>query len=280
MGRALRHHGRQTVRAESMRDERTNYAPFGAETAGSSVFDASAEAENCGFIGQYFDRDAGLLYLNARYMDPRLGLFTSPDWLDPPIPGVGTNRYAYSANDPVNLSDPNGNQTCSLSCGGGDLGSWIKSAFNHISTGSPFGSSEAAQTNASAVGGMLADSARQTATQVAMIATPLGGVVATANAVASGDPVGIALGIAELTPAGKLAKRMGMAAGVTGAAAPALSTQQELTAAARRAVNTVGPGSGPVYGTCVHACFKNEVQSLGRSDLRTEQTYLGSGPIN
>ena len=42
-------------------------------------------------------------------MDPRLGLFTSPDWLDPPIPGVGTNRYAYSANDPVNLSDPNGN---------------------------------------------------------------------------------------------------------------------------------------------------------------------------
>jgi RHS repeat-associated protein len=64
---------------------------------------------NRGFIGQYFDRDAGLLYLNARYMDPRLGLFTSPDWLDPPIPGVGTNRYAYSANDPVNLSDPNGN---------------------------------------------------------------------------------------------------------------------------------------------------------------------------
>ena len=26
-------------------------------------------------------------------------------------PGVGTNRYSYSFNDPVNLSDPNGNQT-------------------------------------------------------------------------------------------------------------------------------------------------------------------------
>ena len=71
--------------------------------------DAAALAENRGFIGQYFDRDAGLLYLNARYMDPRLGLFTSPDWLDPPIPGVGTNRYAYSANDPVNKLDPWGN---------------------------------------------------------------------------------------------------------------------------------------------------------------------------
>ncbi|ESQ14994.1 MAG: hypothetical protein N838_30545 [Thiohalocapsa sp. PB-PSB1] len=30
-----------------------------------------------------------------------------PDWLDPNQPGVGTNRYAYSFNDPVNLRDPN-----------------------------------------------------------------------------------------------------------------------------------------------------------------------------
>tara|TARA_R110001583_G_scaffold106752_2_gene255111 strand:+ start:1519 stop:2211 length:693 start_codon:yes stop_codon:yes gene_type:complete len=38
-----------------------------------------------------------------------LGLFIQPDWLDPTQPGVGLNRFAYSANDPVNLSDPNGN---------------------------------------------------------------------------------------------------------------------------------------------------------------------------
>ena len=35
--------------------------------------------------------------------------FPSPDWLDPPIPGIGTNRYAYAANDPVNKLDPGGN---------------------------------------------------------------------------------------------------------------------------------------------------------------------------
>nr|WP_316654727.1 hypothetical protein [uncultured Gellertiella sp.] len=34
--------------------------------------------------------------------------FISPDTIDPNIPGVGTNRYAYSQNDPVNKSDPNG----------------------------------------------------------------------------------------------------------------------------------------------------------------------------
>jgi hypothetical protein len=34
--------------------------------------------------------------------------FVSPDDMDPTLPGVGTNRYAYSGNDPVNKSDPNG----------------------------------------------------------------------------------------------------------------------------------------------------------------------------
>jgi len=38
-----------------------------------------------------------------------LGLFIQPDWLDPTQPGVGTNRYSYSSNDPVNLMDPFGN---------------------------------------------------------------------------------------------------------------------------------------------------------------------------
>jgi hypothetical protein len=34
--------------------------------------------------------------------------FVSPDDMDPTMQGVGTNRYAYSGNDPVNKSDPNG----------------------------------------------------------------------------------------------------------------------------------------------------------------------------
>jgi hypothetical protein len=34
--------------------------------------------------------------------------FIQPDTMDPTIEGVGTNRYAYAGNDPVNKSDPNG----------------------------------------------------------------------------------------------------------------------------------------------------------------------------
>lgn len=36
--------------------------------------------------------------------------FISPDDWDPIKAGVGTNRYAYALNDPVNKSDPNGHQ--------------------------------------------------------------------------------------------------------------------------------------------------------------------------
>ena len=37
-------------------------------------------------------------------------MFIQADTLDPTEQGVGTNRYAYSANDPINKLDPNGNQ--------------------------------------------------------------------------------------------------------------------------------------------------------------------------
>jgi len=60
------------------------------------------------FIGERHDPETGLTYLNARYYDPTLARFIQPDWWDPADPAVGTNRYAYSLNDPVNKSDPSG----------------------------------------------------------------------------------------------------------------------------------------------------------------------------
>lgn len=81
--------------------EQTNYAAYGERL--NTGFQTQK-----GYIGERFDPETGLLYLNARYMDPVLGRFISPDGWDPTLPGVGTNRYAYAGNDPVNRSDPNG----------------------------------------------------------------------------------------------------------------------------------------------------------------------------
>ncbi|WP_197435114.1 RHS repeat-associated core domain-containing protein [Nitratireductor arenosus] len=61
-----------------------------------------------GFIGERHDPETGLIHLNARYMDPVFGRFISPDDWDPILEGVGTNRYAYAGNDPVNKADNNG----------------------------------------------------------------------------------------------------------------------------------------------------------------------------
>ncbi|NIX77361.1 RHS repeat-associated core domain-containing protein, partial [Microvirga terricola] len=85
-------------------DKTTLYTPYGAP-----LITTGPDKEAKAFIGERLDDDTGLIYLNARYYDPALGRFISPDTLDPTKPGVGTNRYAYSFNDPVNLRDPGGN---------------------------------------------------------------------------------------------------------------------------------------------------------------------------
>ena len=60
------------------------------------------------YINERYDVETGLMYLHHRYDDPNLGRFLTPDTFDPILAGVDFNRYAYSGNDPVNLSDPNG----------------------------------------------------------------------------------------------------------------------------------------------------------------------------
>ena len=83
------------------------YAPYGKVS--DEVEGLNVTVETKGFVGERYDTDSGLQYLNARYLDPELGMFIQPDWFEVTDAGVGTNRYAYSFNDPVNISDPGGN---------------------------------------------------------------------------------------------------------------------------------------------------------------------------
>jgi RHS repeat-associated protein len=97
---------RSILNAQGQRAESKFYRPFGETWNFVAV--AAHPREDRSFTGQIHDAGAALLYLNARYYDPEPGRFIQPDWLDPNLPGVGTNRYAYSFNDPVNLRDPGG----------------------------------------------------------------------------------------------------------------------------------------------------------------------------
>jgi RHS repeat-associated protein len=97
---------RAVTDATGLATERTTYRPYGEEVA---QLQPLTLPETKGFIGERFDDTSGLQYLNARYYDPRLGLFIQPDWWEVMKEGVGTNRYSYSFNDPVNGRDPGGN---------------------------------------------------------------------------------------------------------------------------------------------------------------------------
>jgi RHS repeat-associated protein len=83
--------------------KRVSFRPFG-----DAATQTGTDAETKGWIGEAADPESGLVYLNARYYDPLIARFVSPDWWDPNKEGVGTNRYAYAANDPVNKADPSG----------------------------------------------------------------------------------------------------------------------------------------------------------------------------
>jgi RHS repeat-associated protein len=82
------------------------YQPFG------SLLDSSQsrpERISYLFTGSEFDRSTGLYYLLARYYDPELGRFISPDTIIPSLTNPQAfNRYSYANNNPISYTDTNG----------------------------------------------------------------------------------------------------------------------------------------------------------------------------
>jgi RHS repeat-associated protein len=74
---------------------------------GERLETSTTHTESRGYTGQRTD-DTGLMYLHARYYDPALGRFISPDPTIPTARTVGLNRYAYAANDPISFTDIDG----------------------------------------------------------------------------------------------------------------------------------------------------------------------------
>src|SRR6516225_2397659 len=63
-------------------------------------------------LARFSDPATGLVYLQNRWYAPNLARFISRDRVDGnPAYTNSLNRYTYSLNDPVNLSDPTGRFT-------------------------------------------------------------------------------------------------------------------------------------------------------------------------
>ena len=99
---------RAITSAAGVKLEAALYKPFGEQS--EWLLPGTPAPETKGWIGERFDADAGLQYLNARYYDPELSLFLQPDWFEVTKAGVVTNRFSYSFNEPVNKFDPGGNE--------------------------------------------------------------------------------------------------------------------------------------------------------------------------
>ena len=80
------------------------YSPFG-DPRGTS---APTQTDHT-YTGQIADAATDLMFYNARYYDPAIGRFISPDSI---VPGAANpqnlNRYAYVRNNPTNYVDPGG----------------------------------------------------------------------------------------------------------------------------------------------------------------------------
>ena len=82
------------------------YLPFG----GSRGVSGGGLTTDRTYTGQVSDETlTGLMFYNARYYDPLLRRFISPDTI---VPDSGNpqslNRYSYVRNNPVNRADPSG----------------------------------------------------------------------------------------------------------------------------------------------------------------------------
>jgi RHS repeat-associated protein len=81
------------------------YFPFGESRNSTGTI-----ATDRLFTGQRLD-DTGLYYYGARYYDPQIGRFISPDTIVPnPANPQSLNRYSYCLNNPLKYTDPTGHQ--------------------------------------------------------------------------------------------------------------------------------------------------------------------------
>ena len=84
--------------------QRVEYLPFGSVWKNTGSVDFARK-----FNGKPLDSTTGLYYYGARYYDPELGRWITPDsTIEDPFNPQTLNRYSYVSNNPLKYTDPTG----------------------------------------------------------------------------------------------------------------------------------------------------------------------------
>lgn len=136
------------------------------------------------FLRNFLSRTLLLLAILGMATSGAQARFIQPDWWDVTEEGVGTNRYAYSFNDPVNMSDPSGHEAMS---------------------GLSWGFIAMASENPQEVGSAYYESQLQVAKTVGNVILDIAPVSGTIRGFAAAEtPLDYAIEIAGIIPVGKL----------------------------------------------------------------------------
>lgn len=87
-------------------------ARYDYDAWGNEVNNTDTSDNPIGYTGHQMDRDIGLIYANARYLDPDTGRFLSFD----PFEGydnkpISLHRYLYAYQNPLRYTDPDGEES-------------------------------------------------------------------------------------------------------------------------------------------------------------------------
>jgi RHS repeat-associated protein len=92
---------------------------------GEERYNSGAPPTSLSFSGQRAEAGLGLYFYKARYLDPVLGRFTSPDSIVPnPGNPLDWDRFSYVRNNPLRYVDPSGHEPCF------EDGYWIEGAYS------------------------------------------------------------------------------------------------------------------------------------------------------
>ena len=90
--------------------QRLTYYPYGATRTNESSATPTVDVPYK-YTDQELDSSTELYYYGARYYDPALGRFLSPDTIVPdPQQPQDLNRYTYARNNPFGYTDPTGHE--------------------------------------------------------------------------------------------------------------------------------------------------------------------------